>query len=292
MAQTHSETIADLMAQIDALRSKVVALSSAPAAPAAPAAASYAVGTKLRWEMDDSSYRVAIIITQGVLQVKEVSSLGVATTTKKLFKNFDDWMQELPPNGKINVCYPQPRLTSVEHKLRSCYAGCSDAELVKNLSTVWKTNSYVYPKRSFAEELTANKYHYDMICKELAEITEEEDLKSPLTRRRLTNSLGKLCKRMAALKLRCSTMSYNQLNEKPWAIINYSGNTLLASYGNGMEAIAEKDGYIIFKGVRAKTFLELGVTIDNGVPLLLANYRRKRIYLWESKSMIEWGASR
>jgi hypothetical protein len=120
--------IGDQRIQLDYLP---LAAAEAPA----PAPESYPIGTKLNWSLGDGSdqwynpnSRTAIVVKDGILQVKEVI-LGIPTMTqtpgadyqrvaKKFFSSLADWKATLPANGtiKVSVATEDFSLPSIQRK--------------------------------------------------------------------------------------------------------------------------------------------------------------------------------
>lgn len=72
-----------------------------------------AIGTKLKWILDDETYRVAIITKDGICQVKAITEGGgdcyydnktkKRYLTKRTFDSEASWLASLPRDGEVHV---------------------------------------------------------------------------------------------------------------------------------------------------------------------------------------------
>ena len=72
-----------------------------------------AIGTKLKWILDDETYRVAIITKDGICQVKAITEgggdcyydhkTGKRYLTKRTFDSEASWLNSLPRDGEVHV---------------------------------------------------------------------------------------------------------------------------------------------------------------------------------------------
>jgi hypothetical protein len=71
------------------------------------------IGTKLKWILDDQTYRVAIVTKDGICQVKAITeggadcyydnTTGKRYLTKRTFDSEASWIETLPQGGQIYV---------------------------------------------------------------------------------------------------------------------------------------------------------------------------------------------
>jgi len=178
-------------------------------AAAAPAAAPAAIGTKFRWTLSPETYRVAIMTSKGLLQVKSVTDGGgevhpvtcrdctpcreLAMTppapwarrplTKTMFADEAAWRASLPAGGTVELSLPG-KIAS-----EPVYTGLSDLEKVKALVQRYKIRTQVYECSSQAEMMGRYYNNIQHLRQELAAITLQEDMNNPRARRRLDTAL-------------------------------------------------------------------------------------------------------
>lgn len=171
----YEEEIADLLSQeqlkaeadAEAQRQQLDALEQARQAELAELSlkeeriVNYPVGTKLKWVLNQETYRVAIVTKKGVLQVKSVTDGGgdchdagcscvpcreIALSggrlppwrrglplKKTLFANETEWRNSLPPNGQITVTRPHMSDNDLKKLCSMPLTEFSDAKKLKEL---------------------------------------------------------------------------------------------------------------------------------------------------------------
>ena len=117
----------------------------------------YPVGTKLKWVLDDETYRVAIVTKKGVLQVKSVTdgsgecheegcSCGPCwehlhnapwrprlPLKKTLFANEAEWRKSLPTEGEVIVTRPHTNDSALKELCSAPLTAYTDAKKLKQL---------------------------------------------------------------------------------------------------------------------------------------------------------------
>jgi hypothetical protein len=119
------------------------------------------VGTKLKWILNQETYRVAIVTKKGVLQVKSVTDGGgdchhagcscrpcgeialsggrlppwlrSAPLKKVLFASEAEWRNSLPSNGQVTVTRPQMTDNALKALCSAPLTGDTDAKKLKGL---------------------------------------------------------------------------------------------------------------------------------------------------------------
>jgi hypothetical protein len=114
------------------------------------------VGTKLRWVLDDETYRIAIATANGILQVKSVTdgeservslpdnarSWQRENLKKTFFTTEEEWRASLPQGGEVHLYGPPQKNVPL------VVAGTSDVEKIEQLSARFKIRAGVYQQSS------------------------------------------------------------------------------------------------------------------------------------------------
>jgi len=291
---SNTQSISEIRAMILALNSRLDSLTQEQpseqmkipenhARHEPPTAETYPPSTKLRWQLDDNNRRVAIILKGGVImQMKLVENGHYVPTTdariRQKFATYADWVASLPAGGAVSTELRDTR-TSLEKKLATDLQGLTDAERVRKLLTAWNVKSYVRENLSALEKMT-NLMRWLRHCRQnLAEITEEDDIKDPRRRHKLTLNVRNLGRKILALREKMSRMTYPQMQIKhAWAI--QGTRRLFARSGGRLAIIAERNGEILFDNKWANTFAEHGIDMKpDGKPALAVVYHGKLIEL-------------
>jgi len=137
----HPQCVHDMMAEV-----KQMGGAPAPAPEPTPVRTTY---TSLRWSLDDETYRIAIVIPDGILQVKSVTEGKPeymengwrGFLAKKRFATEDEWRASLPEGGTITSKTPQERQASKAVKVSG-----NDVEKIEQLAKRYKVTTRIYQK--------------------------------------------------------------------------------------------------------------------------------------------------
>jgi len=293
---------------------------------AQPLPETYPVGTKLTWALPNSDGRpndrwsqnrcVAIILKNGVIQVKEVKDGMVVMTERprdhyrrcaqKFFSSLADWKQQLPAGGSITVTEVTEdfSIPSIQRKAKAPVKATDDMGYMKELQHRFS----VHARLDEGKTPRARLVGYVSNMRE--DMTLFNNLTSPLalatTRapREIAEALNKA--EIIARRIRRSSIwaasiqkdicadPCNALTVPVWFINKY--RQALVAFINGKEiqiCSNPKDGLIALKGDPAlgtpyghfygtpktgKTFAELGIDLKaDGKPRLKAYYRCESI---------------
>lgn len=287
--------------QAVSVTSKTPQLPPSPASElAAPVAVpeTYAIGTMLRWIKDDQNKRVALVLKDGLLQVKEVIN-GMNTRDEQryhgvkrtFFKDVAAWKASLPEGGAITAEANATQYTSsMEDKSKKPITSSSDIGYIAELVKRFSVHSHIETKRSLAEETRKDR----------------QDIKDELVR--LTNyvskgdaSLHSVCNSARAIEISSRSLQINlrnayaktpeQMNRVSYGFTNNYKQKLFAYKGglkyqialtrdNGMLGLAPRpEGTYPYGEVTVfgKTFADLGIEMkSDGKPRLEISYRRRR----------------
>ena len=178
-----------------------------------PAAQPPAIGSKFRWTLDANTYRVAIMTTKGVLQVKSVTDGGgeVHPTTcrecrpckelamtppapwarrplkKTMFAEEAAWRASLPTGGSVEITPPAKPVA--EQKVAVVAQAPNDVEKLKAAIKTYKIRTTAYAEPSPQEQLKTAMQQMEKIRAELAALTLDHDLHRWDMRHKLTRQL-------------------------------------------------------------------------------------------------------
>ena len=261
----------------------------------------YPMGTRLRWSKDDNkNRRTAIVIKDGVLQVKEVIDNNITmihdkpeayykSVKKTFFNNVAEWRASLPEGGTV-ATFSGPQVASIEEKAKKPITATSDAGYIKELSKRYSVDASFHSKHSLRhriEECHArlkgeiNKYS------ELANNGKDTwEWKMRTAREIYYSSVA-----MNGLVREAYGKTPTELNAVTYRFINTYRQKLFA-YKDGLKYEIASNGELLGLCPRtegtgywgnvsvAKTFAELGVDMkSDGKPRLEVSYRRRRIEL-------------
>jgi hypothetical protein len=276
-----------------------------PSPPARPPATNevetYAIGTRLRWSKDDKNWRTAIIIKDGVLQVKEVIDYKITmalarpeapyeTVKKTFFNNIAEWRASLPEGGTV-ASFTEPQIESIEARAKKPVVADTDAGYIVELSKRYLVRSQVYQQSSINEKI---EYTRRMLKSEIHGLkldTSVENRNIDLLISSIGN-MGHYTKWLKRQVLNAQGKTPQELNAPRFQFKNYYKQKLLA-YKNGLkyEICTNKNGIIALapspEGTKyhenakvGNSFAELGIEMKaDGKPRLEVSYYRKRIEL-------------
>lgn len=291
---------------------------TAPAAAAAPVAApvaeeTYPVNTMLRWVGDENNRRWAVVLKDGVLQVKEEimgrisfdapSAYGYRKTSQKFFSSLADWKSTLPAGGTLTSQAGQDH--SIEAKIAAPITATTDAEYITVLKNRFHissklnkppTDQYLRNTSFNTLQIYAGSVQTDMeTIKNLTTDTALTASKIYPALRSISSSIRAMSRASkVALGAQSRMMNvFTEQRKEPYHFKNNYRPALYAFVGDKKIEITSTDGLIglaynkqsgvISKHVEptiGKTFAELGLEMKaDGKPRLVAHYRRKVVEL-------------
>ena len=270
--------------------------SSAPVPAPAPATAPvavaepvYAVNTILRWKKDDDNRRTAMVVKDGILQLKEIMLGRRSSNDKKFFSSFADWKSTLPSGGEIAVQVGAP---SVQAKISAPIVAKTDVEYINELKKRFRVQTaYVIEnshKQNCEQYTGIIRQHGPVLAKMLTEL-------GPTPTEESIGSIMYYCNQLlnaASLVRRSQAMiRYNpteaDLRKKKFQATGrqaiyafFKGAKVEITSGHDQVAITrDSEGRIgrWATPTTASTFAELGIEMVNGKPRLEVEYRKKKI---------------
>lgn len=285
----------------------------------------YPVGTKLSWkhaegadEWYSSNSRTAIVLKDGILQVREVVNSVTVTTTRpgayyatcaqKFFSSLADWKQQLPAGGSITVTEVTGDMSvpSINRKAQAPIKAASDVDYIKELQQRFSVHSKLEkgltPAQRLAEQVSNIRHFMTQVDsltsplvlattrapREIAEAFEKADFAA----RRLRRAI----KRASGIQQMICTDPSKALVVPIWFANHYKQRLVAFVKGKEIEiCCAPQDGILGLNGdpslgtpyghfhgfpKTGKTFAELGIDLKaDGKPRLKAYYRRESIEL-------------
>ena len=113
---------------------------------ATPVPTVYPVGTMLRWIKDDKNKRVAIVMKDSVLQVKEtidgkITSHQGFCVKRTSFKDFASWKASLPEGGAITAEGAKAWAPTIEEKAKAPIKATTEAGYIAELTSRYLVRS-------------------------------------------------------------------------------------------------------------------------------------------------------
>jgi hypothetical protein len=159
----------------------IAATSAATSAATIPEPVSYPTGTKLTWVLPEedgsvepsfaSNSRTAIVLKDGILQVREViNGVTVKTphpiysdsymmTARKFFSSLADWQQQLPAGGTvISTARGDCNVLSIKRKASKVqsYKATSDADYIREIQKTYSIYSKIEYGKTSAQLFSEN----------------------------------------------------------------------------------------------------------------------------------------
>jgi hypothetical protein len=263
----------------------------------------YVAGTMLRWKKDEENKRCAIVMKDGILQVKEVVMGRITLDTIKrckqmFFSSLADWKSTLPADGTLTATeakedYSIPR---IKRKAAEPVTATTDAEYIKTLLKRFSVHSHLIKKpksidvrNSSVKELIQDtpllQKHVDIV----KNISSDTNLKADTIRATLFS-----IRAYATNILRCSEKAVHAQSDlmygskgndvESYRFKNDYRQVLSAFVGDKKVEITSDNGLIGIADCKwstpkvGKTCAELGLTLKaDGKPRLVANYRKGQI---------------
>jgi hypothetical protein len=262
--------------------------ATAPAAVAAPEPV-YAVNTILRWKKDDDNRRTAMVVKDGILQLKEIMLGRRSSNDKKFFSSFADWKSTLPSGGEIAVQVGAP---TVESRMSAPIVAKTDVEYINELKKRFSVQTaYVLEnshKQNCEQYTSIIRQHGPVLAKMLTELSPtptEESIGSIMYYTNQILNAASLVRRSQAM------IRYNpteaDLRKKKFQATGrqaiyafFKGAKVEITSGHGQVAISrDSEGRIgrWATPTTAATFAELGIEMNGTKPRLEVQYRMKKI---------------
>lgn len=257
------------------------------ATPSVAAEPVYAVNTLLRWKKDDDNRRTAMVVKDGVLQLKEIV-LGRINTEKKFFSSFADWKSTLPAGGEMTVKLHE----SVEARISAPIVAKTDVEYIDELKKRFRVHTAFVLEKSYKQtrddEINKLKVNGPILAKQILELS-TANLRDKSW---LIMQLGQAIATAATAARRSMQMiDYRpaeadvrhkkfQADGRQAIYAFVGGKRVEITSGEGRVAIAmDSDGRANrwATPTAGASFAELGVEMVGNKPRLEVEYRKKKI---------------
>ena len=262
---------------------------------ATPVSTVYPVGTMLRWIKDDENKRVAIVMKDSVLQVKETiagkNTLHEGVCVKRtFFKDFSEWKASLPEGGSITAQGAKPWAPTIEEKAKAPIKATTEAGYIAELTSRYLVRSdlientpptarleqsrkgLAYELERMPKIISADNSNLSRIAGSAKCITYYADW--------MTRQINDI-KNMAPEE--ASAVSYRFHNYYKQKLFAYKGGLKYEICAKGdVLALAPSAEGSRYRGnaFTGKSFAELGIEMkENGKPRLEVSYYRRRIEL-------------
>jgi len=292
------------------------------AATPAPEPEVHPIGTFLRWKHPDGAdqwyapnSRTAIVIKNGILQVKEVIN-GTPTMTetpgtqrsavaKKFFSSFAEWKASLPEGGAITTKAGEDYSTpSIKRKATNPVEAADDISYIKEIQKRYSVHARLTQDLSLVEQRDNMISTVSSMVGDVSQRLASPALKSPrqANSRDISSALEDIqdmCKSIRRYTVYLSVLQ-NSINFKPdeahlgrFHFKNEYKQRLVAFMGGKEVDICSSMGFIGLawdktyncankwaRPTLAKTFAELGLDMKaDGKPMLKVYYRKDSIEL-------------
>lgn len=226
-----------------------------------------AIGCKLRWTLNQETYRVAIQTDKGVLQVKSVTDGagechedGCTCTPcaelrmvppapwrtrrplkKMLFANEITWKASLPEGGTIEITGPAPKIAPSNPQVA---AAMSDYEKVRQLQNVYKMKVDVYLGQSPYDMMEALKDAVKTWQRGLANLSLDDMLANQKAVRMRSNQLKYTIECYSKVLERVQTLGEEASKVKPVRVRARSKHMLYANINQMKYVVSTFEGKI------------------------------------------------
>ena len=275
---------------------------------------SYPVGTMLRWVADENNKRWAIVLKDGVLQVKEMimsrtsvdaplpgSRYGFGKTSQKFFSSLADWKATLPAGGTLTSQAGTDH--SLKAKVAAPITATTDAEYINQIKKRFSIRSKITKnltnnqlRNSSFTELKRSAAMIQTNMEDLKNLTTDTTLRAEVIRSQLQHILwaSKSIKKYSHMALRGQLGMMSGYKEaESYCFTNNYRQVLYAFVGDKRVEITASDDLLglaydkktdsaskWLPPMLGKTFAELGIQMKaDGKPRLLVAYRRQQIEL-------------
>jgi hypothetical protein len=255
----------------------------------------YSLGTMLRWKKDDQNKRSALVMKDGVLQVKEIidgrTTMVNGTLVKRtLFKDIAEWKASLPEGGTISAEAAKAWAPTIEEKAKAPIQATTDTGYIAELSKRYLVRSSLYEMTSINQRIERTREGLKRMVARFAEnMSVENNNIDQMTY--YIKIMGNYCNWLQRELLQTHGKSASELAEVNYTFNNGYKQKLFAYKGGLKYEICCKDNMIGLapsaEGTRyrgyalvGKTFADLGIEMKaNGKPRLEVSYYRRRIEL-------------
>jgi len=255
----------------------------------------YPVGTMLRWIKDDQNKRIALVLKDSVLQVKEViagsMTMNNYTIVKRAsFKDFAEWKASLPEGGAITAEATKPWAPTIEEKAKAPIVATTDAGYISELTKRYLVRSNLCRQSSINEGMERSRKYMKEEIERFARDTsvENNNIGSILSRAETIVHYAKWLNRQV---IGATGKTADEMGEVTYAFLNRYRQKLFAYKGGLKYEICSKANIIALapstegtryrgKALIGETFADLGIEMKaNGKPRLEVSYHRRRIEL-------------
>jgi hypothetical protein len=250
----------------------------------------------LRWIKDDQNKRVALVMKDCVLQVKEVIAGEITQNQLRMvkrspFKDFADWKASLPEGGAITAEGAKPWALTIEEKAKAPIAAATDAGYISELTKRYLVRSQLYENPSINQEIERTRKY---MKEEIERFTRNMSVDNGNIQR-ITSScqtVAHYAKWLERMVSEARGKTPEELSRVTFTFQNCYKQKLFA-YKNGLkyEIATTKNGNLAlapsaegtkYRGpsLLAENFAGLGIEMKaDGKPRLEVSYYRRRIEL-------------
>ena len=301
-----------LLAGSNKIQTEYMPVAMPVAVPVPVPEETYLAGTMLRWKKDEDNKRCAIVLKDGILQVKEVvmgritmDDMRHCNCKQMFFSSLADWKSTLPADGILTAteATEDHSVPSIKRKATQPVTATTDADYIKVLLKRFSVHSHLVkmPKSIDVRNSTVKQLIQDVALAQthldvLKNISTDTNLKGDKIRetlysiRCLTANIQR--DSLKAITSQCDLMYGRKGTDvDSYKFVNDYKQVLYAFIGDKKVEITSSDGLIglaynkndhnvsrCMTPTMGKTFAELGLTLKaDGKPRLVANYRKGQI---------------
>jgi hypothetical protein len=266
------------------------------AEPVAEVATVYPAGTMLRWIKDDQNKRVAIVMKDSVLQVKETIAgeitlnEGRCQVKRTFFKSFAEWKSSLPEGGTISIAAAKPWAPTIEEKAKAPIVATTDADYIAEVAQRYLVRSQLHQQNSIKENIerarSSLKRELDRFARNVS--VEDNNINTIFC---YAQNVAHYAKWLQGHLVTARGKTADELGEVSYYFKNHYKQKLFAYKGGLKYEICSKANMLALapsaegsryrgKALVGETFADLGIEMKaNGKPRLEVSYYRRRIEL-------------
>jgi len=249
----------------------------------------------LRWIKDDQNKRVALVMKDSILQVKEVIAGNITMNQLRMvkrssFKDFTEWKASLPEGGAITAEGQKPWAPTIEEKAKAPIVATTDAGYIAELTQRYLVRSELYEKSSINQNIErARKYLKEQIQRFAGNMSvENSNINTILC---YAQNLTHYAKWLQNMLTDARGKTPDELGEVTYNFNNGYKQKLFAYKGGLKYEICSKANMIALapsaegtryrgKALIGESFADLGIEMKaDGKPRLEVSYYRRRIEL-------------
>ena len=260
---------------------------------------SYPARTMLRWVGDENNKRWAIVLKDGIIQVKEmimgrISMDTLSRCNQKFFSSLADWKATLPAGGTLTSQAGADH--SLKAKIAAPITAATDIEYINQIkkrfsirSRIAKNLTKLQVRNTTFTELQRSAALLQMNMEALKNLTTDTTLRAEVIGSQLQNVVwaSKSIKKYSQMALRGQLGMMSGYKEaESYRFTNNYRQVLYAFVGDKRVEITASDDLLGLAHTKrlppmlGKTFAELGIQMKaDGKPRLLVAYRRQQIEL-------------